>query len=105
MRQVCARFLMIRMIAATYLPIFVGAVLGAIGSLVFIVQSRAFPNEEVAEGPQSRQAAVRRVLVIYASIAWVCLVAAVVIGDVTFIVMTGVITVLASAGVVVRWSS
>lgn len=96
---------MLGMIASTYLPIFVGAFLGAIGSLVFILQSRAFPNEKAAQGPQSRQAAVRRVLVIYAAIAWACLLAAVLIGDVTFIVLTGVITVLASAGLALRWSA
>lgn len=92
------------MLASIYFPIFIGAVLGAVGSLAFIMHSRAFPKEEATQGPRSRQSAVRRVLVIYAAISWACLVAALLIGNVIFVVLTGIITVLASVGLVVRWS-
>ena len=72
--------------------------------MVFILYARAFRKEEAVQTPQSRQAAVRRVLVIYAAISWGCLVAAAFIGNMVFIVLTGIIAVLASVGLVVRWS-
>lgn len=93
------------MLASIYLPMFIGAVVGAVGSLVFIMRFRAFPKEEADQGSQSQQPAVRRVLVIYAAISWVCLLVAVLIGSATSIVLTGIITVLASVGLALRWSS
>lgn len=93
------------MLASIYLPIFIGAVLGAVGSLIFIMQSRAFSGEGATQGSENQQSAVRRVLVIYAAISWACLVAAVFIGSATFIVLTVIIAALASAGLVLRWSS
>lgn len=93
------------MLTGTYLPIVVGAVFGAVGSLLFIMRSREFSKGEFVEGMLSRQSAVRRVLVIYAVIAWICLMVAVAIGDISFIVLTGIITALASTGLVGFWFS
>jgi hypothetical protein len=92
------------MLAAIFLPVVVGAVLGAVGSLLFIMRASVFSKEEYAQGALSRQSAVRRVLVIYATIAWICLAAAVAIGDMSFIILTGIIAVLASVGLVGFWS-
>ena len=92
------------MLTGTYLPIVAGAVLGAVGSLLFVMRSRAFPKGEYAQGVLSRQSAVRRVLIIYASIAWICLVVAVAIGDTSFMILTGIIALVASAGLVGLWS-
>lgn len=93
------------MAASTYLPIMVGAVLGAVGSVLFIVRSRAFPKEERSQGAFSRQSAVRRVLIIYATVAWICLAAAVFIGNIWFIILTGIIVVIASVGLLGFWSA
>lgn len=86
------------------LPLAAGAIIGAVGSLAFIMRSHAFDEKEQAGHAKARQSAVRRVLVIYAIIAWFCLAAAVALGDVAFIVTTGIMALLASAGLVRLWS-
>lgn len=91
--------------ASTYFPIVVGAVVGAVGSVLFVMRSRAFPKEEPSQGALSRQSAVRRVLVIYATVAWVCFAAAVFIGNMSFIILTGVIVAIASVGLLGFWSA
>lgn len=68
------------------------------------MRAPAFSKEEYSQGVLSRQSAVRRVLVIYATIAWICLVAAVAIDDVSFIILTGAIAALATVGLVCLWS-
>lgn len=91
--------------ASAYFPIILGAVLGAVGTVLFIMRSRAFPKEDRSQGAFSRQSAVRRVLVIYATVAWICLAAAVFIGNIWFIILTGVIVVIASVGLLGFWSA
>jgi hypothetical protein len=91
--------------SGTYLPVAVGAVIAAVGSLVFIMRSPAFSEEEQAMGhAPARQSAVRRVLVIYAIIAWFCFIGAIAIGDIVFIALTGVVALLASVGLLRLWS-
>jgi hypothetical protein len=81
-----------------------GGFIGAIGSLVFIMRSSAFDKEQHVGDAQTRQSAIRRTLVIFAIIAWFCLGAAVALGDVAFIVTTGIMALLASAGLMRLWS-
>lgn len=88
----------------TGLPIAVGAILGGVGSLAFIMRSHAFNEEEKDGQTQVRRSAVRRVLVIYAAIALLCLVVAIALGDVAFIVTTGTMMLLAIVGLVFFWS-
>lgn len=92
-------------LTSTDLPLAVGAVIGAVGSLVFIMRSHAFDEEEREGHAQARQSAVRRVLVIYATAAWICFATAVVLGDVAFIVTTGVLALLAGVGLARLWSA
>jgi hypothetical protein len=88
----------------TYLPIAVGTVLGAAVSLVFIVRSSAFSEKQPGRASAStqRQRRVRIILGVYVVFAFICLAIAVVIGDVAFIVLGGVIALLASIGLVRR---
>lgn len=88
----------------TGLPIAVGAILGGVGSLVFIMRSHAFDEEEKGGQTQVRRSAVRRVLVIYSAIALLCLVVAIALGDVAFVVTTGAMLLLAIIGLVFFWS-
>lgn len=90
----------------TYLPIAIGAVLGATGSLLFILRTDAFSQEEQGGhvSASRRGLALRSVLIIYATIAWICLVVAIAIGDMAFIVACGVIALIASIGLVRVWS-
>jgi archaellum biogenesis protein FlaJ (TadC family) len=91
-------------IADTGIPLVIGGFVGAIGSLIFILRTHAFDQGEKASEKQDRQSAVRRALVIFAIIAWFCLVAALALGDVAFIVTTGIMAIIASAGLVRLWS-
>jgi hypothetical protein len=88
---------------STDLPIAVGAIIGAVGSLTFIMRTHAIDEEEQAGHAQARRSAVRLVLVIYAMIAWLCLVVAVVLGGVALIATMGILALLASAGLVRLW--
>jgi hypothetical protein len=92
---------------STYLPVAVGAVVAAVGSVLFIIRSHAF--REVGQGDQTmatnqRRLAVRMVLVLYGIIAGICFVVAIVIGELAFIVLTGLILLLAIAGLGRSWS-
>lgn len=51
-----------------------------------------------------RRRTVRRALVIYALIAWVCFVAATAIGDPAFVIVLGVGALVAAVGLVLRWN-
>lgn len=86
------------------IAIFVGAILGGIGSLLFIARSRQSNDGEASGEGRALRSALRRVLTIYAAIAWLCVIVAVAIGDMVFIAMTGVVAILASAGLMYRWS-
>lgn len=86
--------------ASTAIPFAVGAVIAAIGSLMVIMRSDAFDKKSQAGYVPSRRSTVRVVLIIYAVIAWTCLMAAVAIGDVAFIVTTGIVALLATVGLV-----
>jgi peptidoglycan biosynthesis protein MviN/MurJ (putative lipid II flippase) len=92
------------MVTNTLIPVVVGLILGALGSVLFIMRSRAFTDEDRGGYSASRQSAVRRVLIIYAYIAAVCLVAAVAIGDFAFILLTGAMALIALAGLARLWS-
>ena len=92
--------------SATYLPIAVGAILGAAGSIWFIVRSHAFSAEKQggqASADSRRCIALRSVVSIYAAIAWICLVIAVATGNMAFIVLCGAIVLIASIGLVRVW--
>ena len=48
----------------------------------------------------ARRAAVRRVLIIYAVIGWLCFGVAIALGDIAFIILTGIMAALACVGLV-----
>lgn len=92
--------------SATYLPIAVGAILGAAGSVWFILRSHAFSAEKQggqASADGRRRIALRSVVSIYAAIAWICLVIAIATGNTAFIVLCGAIALIASLGLVRVW--
>jgi hypothetical protein len=95
----------IYIIANASIPIAVGAVVGAAGSLIFVMRTSAIDKLEQAGNKNLRKKAVARVLMSYTAIAWLCLIAAVAIGDVAFIALTGTSAVLTTGGVLVlrRW--
>jgi archaellum biogenesis protein FlaJ (TadC family) len=86
--------------ASAAVPLMIGSFLGAVGCLIFIMRARGFDKVEAEGQAHARRAAVRRVLIIYAVIAWLCLVVAIALGDMAFIALTGVTTVLACVGLV-----
>jgi hypothetical protein len=93
--------------ADTYVPILIGAAIGAIGSLVFILRRSVPVPEQEQRNSKSfaaqRRIAVKSVTTIYALIAWGCLAAALALGDVGFIVTTGAIAVVATLGLFIGW--
>ncbi|MBS1881807.1 MAG: hypothetical protein JSS97_02490 [Actinobacteria bacterium] len=93
--------------AGTYVPVAVGAILGALGSLAFIF--RATTSDDRLRWRQSgsrrdRLLAVRSVMVVFALVAWICLILAIVLGEVAFIALTGVIALMAAGGLVYAWA-
>lgn len=95
-------------LTSTYLLFAAGVLLGAVGSLVFILRSRALLEEEPgddAHPDRLRQLAVRLTLVTYAVLAFILLVIAVVLGDIASIITGGILVVFASAGIVFLWSA
>jgi archaellum biogenesis protein FlaJ (TadC family) len=76
------------------------ALLGAVGSVIFLMRARGFEKVEAEGLTHARLTAVRRVVVIYAAIAWLCFLIAVALGDAAFIILTGIMAVLACAGLV-----
>ena len=92
---------------SAFLPAAIGAVVGAIGSLWFILRSDAFSDRGKADNDppdDRRKLAVRIVLAGYAVIAWICFVVAVAIGDMSFILPAGITALLATVGLVGLWS-
>ena len=91
----------------TILPIAVGLILGAAGSVLFVLRSQAFAElERSGRAPFGGRRQLTRWVVLgsFAVIAWICLLAAVSIGDVGFIVPSGMIALFASVGLVHLWS-
>jgi cobalamin synthase len=82
----------------TYLPLTAGAVIGAAGSLIFIVRSPALAREG-----RRRKLAVRLVLITYVAIACLVLVIAIALGNLEFIAISGALAILAIAGLVFTW--
>jgi len=94
-------------LSPVYLPIVVGAIVGAAGSIWFILRSHALSEGERgghASADSRRRLALRSVLIIYAAIAWVCLIIAIAIGDMPFIVLCGATALIASIGLGRVWS-
>ena len=91
--------------SSTYLPIGIGVIIGAVGSLVFIMRTRALSDEQDSRPATSirRRLALRSVLIIYAIIAWICLAVAVTVGEMALIVLCGVIVLIASIGLMRIW--
>lgn len=84
----------------TVVPFTVGAICAGIGSVLFIVRSDALADNGDGEQLKRRRIAIRMVLIIYAVLASLCLVAAVAIGDLVFVVTSAIITALAVGGLV-----
>lgn len=90
--------------AGTYVPLLVGALMGAAISLAFIMRTKALSDKNSPErSTPSRQAAVRSVLVVYVLISWICFATAAVVGDEAFAFITGGIAVLATGGAAFQW--
>ena len=87
-------------VAGVAFPVAIGAFLGALGSVIFLMRARGFEKVEAEGLTHARLAAVRRVVVIYTAIAWLCFFVAVALDDAAFIILTGVMAVLACVGVV-----
>jgi hypothetical protein len=100
MRRGYARRVLVFADSGAGVPIVIGAFLGAVGSVIFLIRARGFEKVEAEGQTPARRAAVRRVLIIYAVVAWLCFVAAIALGDIAFIVLTGVIAVLACVGLI-----
>lgn len=95
------------MLANTYFPIAIGLMLGAALSVIIVMRSRPSSEEEARQRAlmvDRHRRALRAGLVAYAIIAWVLLVVTVVLGDVTYIVLHGVIALIALIGLVRLWS-
>lgn len=82
------------------IPVVIGAFLGAVGSLIFLMRARGFVKVEAEGQVHARRAAVRRVSTVYAVIAWLCFGVAIALGDTAVIVLTGSMVVLACVGLV-----
>lgn len=80
------------------LPIAIGAILGVVGCLVFVLRTPAL-SEERAGYPRARLKVLRRILLVYAVIAVGCLIVAIAVGDPPFIWLTSAVVVLAAIGV------
>lgn len=93
----------------TYLPVVLGALLGALGSFVFVSRAKALstktgdrPSASLAE---RRKLALRIIVCVYALIAFVCMVVAIAVGDLAFIALSGAILLIACGGLLIVWSS
>lgn len=93
--------------AGTYIPVAVGVILGAVGSVVFIL--RATSRDErlrwrQADARRERLLAIRSVMVVFAVIAWSCLILAIVIGEAAFTALTGATALISGAGLIYVWT-
>jgi hypothetical protein len=98
----------------TYVSIAIGGVAGAVGTVAFLLRSKAFSDDrpKVFPGKESsgrggvtdrRRLSIRIVVSIYCVIAYGCFVATIAIGDSAIIALTGVIALLASAALWRLW--
>jgi hypothetical protein len=87
--------------SGTYLPVAVGALIAAVGSLTFVGRSMRRQKSNLTAGQQ--RGAMKSVVAVYAIIAWVCLFAALALGDRGFVVTTGLIALIATLGLFVVW--
>lgn len=90
----------------TVLPAAIGALLGAAGCLIALLRTNAFSQMQGDRVTleQRRRLSIRIVVGLYATIAYVCLIVAMAIGDEAFMILTAAIAVLASATVWRLWS-
>lgn len=93
--------------AGTYVPVAVGAILGAVGSLVFIVRATGREDRfrwSRTDARRERLHAVRSVMSMFAVIAWSCLILAIIIGEAAFTALTGATALIAGAGLIYVWT-
>jgi hypothetical protein len=85
-----------------------GAIVGAVGSVVFILRSSEFRQDEnrgvAASRPGRRQLAVRIVLLVYLGMVGVALTVALAVGNVVFVATSGFLMFLVGAALVFLWS-
>jgi hypothetical protein len=86
--------------ASTYIPVAAGLILGGGGSVWFIARSRALSGAEQAP---RRRFALRSVLMIYAVITCLCLIISIAIGEVALILTSGIMVLIATAGLLRLW--
>lgn len=94
-------------VTGTYLPALIGGVLGAIGSVAFLLHTKAFSNEQATNRGSivdRRRLSIRIVVSLYLVIAFGGLIVAISIGDPTFIVLTAIIAFIAAGALARLWS-
>jgi hypothetical protein len=78
----------------------IGALVAAMGSILFIMRTHAL-DEETKDSRSRvtgmRRVALRNVLVAYTVVAWICVVATAIIGNGDFILLSALFAVLVSA--------
>lgn len=91
--------------AETYVPMAVGAVIGGVGSLVYLLryQPPAADKELTTAWPQRRRLALRLVSGVYVGVASLFLVAALVAGDRGFVVTGVLLVALALGALLILW--
>jgi uncharacterized membrane protein len=93
--------MMASVVANTALPVAVGAIMGALLSVAFILRvtpSSIQRQEQDDSARAERRRALRPVLFLYVAVTWICLVAALAIGELAFIVLSGIMALIASIG-------
>lgn len=99
---------------STYVSIAIGGVVGAVGTVAYLLRTKAFSDDPPKGSPGNeprgqsgsidrRRLSLRIVVSVYCVIAYGCFVAAIAIGDSAFIILTGVIAFLASASLWRLW--
>lgn len=90
----------------SYLIFAGGAVIGAVGSLIFISRSRSIIDEDqtdsVAQG-RTRRLAMLVTLGVYAFLAFVCTVIALALGNQTIMIIAAALFLCAVAGLTAVW--
>jgi nitrate reductase NapE component len=85
----------------TVLPIAAGAIIGAVGCIVFIIRATSDADdrdEQELPTRAERRRALKPVLFLYVGVTWICLVAAVAIGELAFVVLSGIMALIATIG-------
>jgi hypothetical protein len=93
---------------ATYLLFAGGAIVGAVGSVAFILRSSELTQEEnrrdAASRPSRRQLAVRIVLSVYLGMTSIALAVALALEDVALIATSGLLVFLVGGALIFLWS-